>query len=73
MRTIDRGKTAITDLMNVTTFVIFPTFLEALMTCLLLMISYGVWYSVITFLTIIVYVIFTISVTQVKKKREKKQ
>lgn len=65
MRIMDRGKNAITTLLSILGFTIAPTILEVLLTCTVMFANFGGWYALITFVSIVGYVIFTFVVTEV--------
>lgn len=63
-RAIERGTKGIETLLRYSTFNIIPTILEILLVCCALWWIYGIWFSLITFSTMIVYTLFTIIVSQ---------
>lgn len=65
LRTMDRGKNAMTTMLSTLGFTIFPTLLELILTCIMLLTKFGAWYSFLTFVTIFSYVAFTLVITEV--------
>ena len=63
-RAIERGTKGIEFLLNFMLFNIVPTLLEIALVCGILWALYGVWYAVVTFVTIAVYIGFTLGVTE---------
>ncbi|MEN9659648.1 MAG: hypothetical protein RL571_3113 [Pseudomonadota bacterium] len=63
-RDIDRGTKGISFLLNFTLFNILPTLVEILLVAGILLKKYDVWFSVITFGTIVLYIIFTLGITE---------
>ncbi len=62
-RIIDRGVKGIDFLLRFLLFSIFPLFLELVLVCLLLIFKYSWGYSLIVLLTVFIYVLFTLKVT----------
>lgn len=63
-RVIERGTKGIDSLLFYVLFSIFPTILEVLLVCAILMVLFDVWFAVITLGTILAYGWFTIRVTE---------
>lgn len=63
-RDIERGTKGIGFLLNFTVFNILPTLLEIAMVTGILLSRYQGWFAVVTLGTIVVYVIFTLAVTE---------
>ena len=63
-RAIERGTKGIEIILRYSTFNIIPTILEILLVCGTLWWIYGIWFSLITFTTMVVYTLFTILVSQ---------
>ncbi|XVN74430.1 ATM1-type heavy metal exporter [Oligella sp. MSHR50489EDL] len=63
-RDIERGTKSIGYMLNFILFRIIPTLLELLMVMGVLLYLYDLWFTVVTLLTIAVYVIFTFAVTE---------
>jgi len=67
-RDIDRGTRSVSSLMNYMVFSILPTLVEITMIGGILLFRYNVWFAVITFSSVIVYVVFTMRVTEWRMK-----
>ena len=67
-RDIDRGTRSVSSLMNYMVFSILPTLVEITMIAGILLTRYNVWFAVITFTSVIVYVVFTMLVTEWRMK-----
>ncbi|MBU0726557.1 MAG: ABC transporter ATP-binding protein/permease [Alphaproteobacteria bacterium] len=63
-RVIERGTKGIEFLLSFMLFNIVPTLLEILLVCGILWVLYDFWYSAVTFLTIVGYIAFTLSITE---------
>ncbi|QBC45315.1 ABCB family ABC transporter ATP-binding protein/permease [Iodobacter fluviatilis] len=63
-RDIDRGTKGISFLLNFTLFNILPTLVEIFLVAAILLKKYDVWFSVITFGTIVLYIVFTLGMTE---------
>lgn len=63
-RDIERGTRGIGFLMNFMLFNILPTLLEICLVAAILFSKYDVWFAVITFITLLVYIGFTLFVTE---------
>ena len=63
-RFIDRGTKGIEFLLRYVLFNVVPTFIEIILVTLILFFLYGYLYAIITFITIVVYVVLTFSITQ---------
>ncbi len=67
-RDIDRGTRSVSSLMNYMVFSILPTLVEITMIAGILLTRYSVWFAVITFSSVVVYVAFTMLVTEWRMK-----
>jgi ATP-binding cassette subfamily B protein len=67
-RDIDRGTRSVSSLMNYMVFSILPTLVEITMIAAILLTRYNVWFAVITFTSVVVYVAFTMLVTEWRMK-----
>jgi ABC-type transport system involved in Fe-S cluster assembly fused permease/ATPase subunit len=67
-RDIDRGTRSVSSLMNYMVFSILPTLVEITMIAGILLTRYNVWFAVITFTSVVVYVAFTMLVTEWRMK-----
>ncbi|HEX5338766.1 MAG TPA: ABC transporter ATP-binding protein/permease [Gallionella sp.] len=63
-RDIERGTRGIGFLLNFTLFNILPTLLEIGLVAAILFSKYSAWYAAITFVTLIVYIVFTLFITE---------
>ncbi|MEQ5775523.1 MULTISPECIES: ABC transporter ATP-binding protein/permease [unclassified Thalassospira] len=67
-RAIERGVKGIEFLLSFMLFNILPTLLEIVMVSVILWVLYDVWFALITFVTIIIYIAFTLIVTEWRMK-----
>ncbi len=74
-RAIERGVKGIEFLLSFMLFNILPTFLEIFMVSGILWVLYDFWFALITFVTIVIYIAFTLIVTEwrMKFRREMNQ
>ncbi|MES1982706.1 MAG: ABC transporter ATP-binding protein/permease [Pseudomonadota bacterium] len=63
-RDIERGTKGISFLLNFMLFNILPTLLEIGLVAAILFSKYSPWFAVITFVTLVVYIIFTLHITE---------
>jgi ATP-binding cassette subfamily B protein len=63
-RDIERGTRGISSLVSYTLFSILPTLVEITLVIGYLVLHYDIWFSVITFAALVVYVAFTVFVTE---------
>ncbi len=63
-RVIERGTKGIQFLLSFMLFNVLPTLLEVLLVCGILLARYEVWFGLVTFLTIAIYIAFTLIVTE---------
>ena len=63
-RFIDRGTKGIEFLLRYVLFNVVPTLIEIILVTLILFFLYGYLYAIITFITIVIYVVLTFSITQ---------
>jgi ATP-binding cassette subfamily B protein len=63
-RDIERGTRGIGFLLNFMLFNILPTFLEIGLVAAILLHKYSVWFALITFITLVIYIAFTLFVTE---------
>ena len=71
-RIIDRGIGAIDFILRFVTFNIFPTLLEMILVCLILLNLFSWYFSIITFFVILFYIAFTFIVTEWRVQIRKK-
>ncbi len=63
-RDIERGTRGIGFLLNFTLFNILPTLLEIGLVAAILLKKYSPWYALITFITLVIYIAFTLFITE---------
>ncbi|MDD3883684.1 MAG: ABC transporter ATP-binding protein/permease [Gallionella sp.] len=63
-RDIERGTRGIGFLLNFMLFNILPTLLEIGLVAIILLNKYSIWFALITFVTLIIYIAFTLFVTE---------
>jgi ATP-binding cassette subfamily B protein len=63
-RDIERGTRGIGFLLNFTLFNILPTLLEIILVAGILLNKYNFWFAAITFVTLVIYIIFTLFITE---------
>lgn len=63
-RDIERGTRGISTLISYTLFSILPTLVEISLVLLYLSLQYDLWFSVITITALIIYIVFTVVVTE---------
>ena len=63
-RDIERGTRGIGFLLNFTLFNILPTLLEIALVAAILLKKYTPWFAVITFITLLIYIAFTLFITE---------
>ena len=62
-RDLERGTRAVSSIMNFLVFNIIPTLAEFLLVAILLLGDYSIEFTIVTFSTVLVYITFTLSVT----------
>jgi ATP-binding cassette subfamily B protein len=67
-RDIDRGTRSVSSLMNYMVFSILPTLVEITMIAGILLARYDAWFAVVTFVSVIVYITFTMFITEWRMK-----
>ena len=63
IRDLERGTQSLSSLINYMIFIILPTIIEVLLVGAILILTYNINFALITFSTIVVYIIFTLKVT----------
>lgn len=63
-RDIERGSRAIQTLVSFSLYSIFPTFFEFALVLGFLAIYYDIWFSIITLVALVIYIVFTVVVTE---------
>jgi ATP-binding cassette subfamily B protein len=67
-RAIERGTKGIEFLLSFMLFNVLPTLLEIVLVCGILWRLYNVWFALVTFVTIVGYILFTVLVTEWRTK-----
>ena len=67
-RDIDRGTRSVSSLMNYMVFSILPTLVEIILVAFILLSRYDPWFAIVTFLAVISYIVFTMTVTEWRMK-----
>ncbi len=67
-RDMERGSSSITQLLNYLVFSIFPTIFEIIVVCVILLVQFDPWFSVVTLVTVVVYFVYTWKVTEWRLK-----
>ncbi|MEW6562118.1 MAG: ABC transporter ATP-binding protein/permease [Pseudomonadota bacterium] len=63
-RDIERGTRGISFLLTFMLFNILPTLLEIVLVAIILFSKYNPWYAIITFVTLFIYIVFTLFITE---------
>lgn len=74
-RSIERGTIAIQSLLSITLFNLFPTLFEVGLVTIILWGAFDGWFAAVTFVTVLIYVLFTVYTTEwrLKFRREMNQ
>jgi ATP-binding cassette subfamily B protein len=67
-RDIDRGTRSVSSLMNFMVFSILPTLVEITLVAIILLTRYDIWFTIVTFVAVISYIVFTMVVTEWRMK-----
>jgi len=67
-RAIERGTKGIDFLLTFMLFNVIPTLLEIALVCGILWVLFSVWYALVTFVTIVGYIVYTLGVTEWRLK-----
>jgi len=67
-RDIDRGARSVSALLNYMVFSLLPTLVEITLIAGILLVNYSVWFAVITFAAVMIYITFTMKVTEWRMK-----
>ncbi len=70
-RDIERGTRAVNSLISYSLYSIFPTVIEVVLVLTYLAIQFDVWFAVITIVALILYVVFTVNVTEWRTRYRK--
>ena len=67
-RDLERGASSVSSLLNYMAFSILPTLVEVTLIAVILLRDYNPWFAVITFGSVVVYVYFTLKITEWRMK-----
>ena len=67
-RDIDRGTRSVSSLMNYMVFSILPTLVEIALVAGILLSRYDIWFTVVTLIAVVTYIVFTMRVTEWRMK-----
>jgi len=67
-RDIDRGTRSVSSLMNYMVFSILPTLVEIGLVAAILLSRYDIWFTVVTLVAVVSYIVFTMRVTEWRMK-----
>jgi len=67
-RDIERGTRSVSSLLNYMVFSILPILVEVALIATVLLVKYSPWFAVITFITVVIYIIFTYQITEWRMK-----
>jgi len=67
-RDIDRGTRSVSSLMNYMVFSILPILVEITLIAIILLSRYDIWFAIVTFLAVIIYIVFTMTITEWRMK-----
>jgi len=67
-RDIERGTRSVSSLMNYMVFSILPTLVEITLIAGILLSRYDVWFAVVTFVSVVIYIAFTMFITEWRMK-----
>jgi ABC-type transport system involved in Fe-S cluster assembly fused permease/ATPase subunit len=67
-RDIDRGTRSVSSLMNYMVFSILPTLVEISLVAVILLSRYDIWFTIVTLVAVLTYILFTMSVTEWRMK-----
>ena len=67
-RDVERGGSAISDLLDWTLYTIVPTIIEVVLVTVVLVLLYDIWFAVITLFVLIAYIAWTVAVTEWRTK-----
>ncbi len=67
-RDIERGTRSVSSLLNYMVFSLLPTLVEITLIAAILLSRYSVWFAVITFVSVVIYIVFTMVVTEWRMK-----
>ncbi|XP_017781479.1 PREDICTED: ATP-binding cassette sub-family B member 6, mitochondrial [Nicrophorus vespilloides] len=72
LRIMDRGTDSINNLLSYIIFSISPTIIDIIIACIFFVSSFNVWFGLIVFVTMLLYIISTIAVTEWRTKFQRR-
>ncbi|XP_063703169.1 ATP-binding cassette sub-family B member 6 [Culicoides brevitarsis] len=72
LRIMDRGTDSITNLLNYILFSIAPTIVDILIAVVFFITAFNIWFGIIVFVTMTLYIVATISVTEWRTKFQRR-
>uniref|UniRef100_A0A6M2DCA8 ATP-binding cassette sub-family B member 6 n=1 Tax=Xenopsylla cheopis TaxID=163159 RepID=A0A6M2DCA8_XENCH len=72
LRVMDRGTDSINNLLNYILFSIMPTIVDILVAVVFFILAFNAWFGLIVFVTMILYIVVTISVTEWRTKFQRR-
>jgi len=67
-RNMERGTRSVSSLLNYMVFSILPILVEIMLVAIVLLSRYNVWFSIVTFVTVTIYIVFTFMITEWRMK-----
>ncbi len=67
-RDLERGTRSVSQLLHYLVFSIAPTFFEIGVVTVILLLNYEIWFALVTLLTVVLYVVYTVAVTNWRTK-----
>jgi ATP-binding cassette subfamily B protein len=67
-RDLERGTRSVSSILNYMVFSILPILVEVTLIAIILLANYSVWFAVVTFTTVIIYIIVTMMITEWRMK-----
>lgn len=67
-RDLERGTRSVSSLLNYMVFNILPTLVEVALIAGILLVNYSAWFAAVTFVTVAVYIAFTMKITEWRMK-----
>jgi len=67
-RDLERGTRSVSSLLNYMVFSILPTLVEVGLIAAVLLTRYSAWFAIITFATVVIYIAFTMTITEWRMK-----
>jgi ATP-binding cassette subfamily B protein len=67
-RNMERGSRSVSSLLNYMVFSILPILVEIMLVAVILLSRYSAWFAVVTFVTVVIYILFTFMITEWRMK-----